>query len=107
MRKHPEVSCLYGGRPDVVSPLPYRTNGFMDSPSLDSLRQDIDAIDGELHGLIQRRAALVDRIAGSKPPGGLALRPGREAKVMRQRLETHQGPFPAAAVYRIERKPGA
>ena len=42
----------------------------MDAPSLDSLRQEIDAIDGELHGLIQRRAALVDRIAGSKPPGG-------------------------------------
>src|SRR4029450_7337837 len=76
----------------------------MDAPSLDSLRQEIDAIDGELHGLIRRRAALVDRIGASKPPGGLALRPGREAKVMRQRLETHQGPFPAAAVYRMWRE---
>ena len=76
----------------------------MDAPSLDSLRQEIDAIDGELHGLIRRRAALVDRIAASKPPGGLALRPGREAQVMRQRLATHQGPFPAAAVYRMWRE---
>ena len=76
----------------------------MDAPSLDSLRQEIDAIDGELHGLIRRRADLVDRIAASKPPGGLALRPGREAQVMRQRLETHQGPFPAAAVYRMWRE---
>jgi len=57
-----------------------------------------------LHGLIRRRADLVDRIAASKPPGGLALRPGREAQVMRQRLQTHQGPFPAAAVYRMWRE---
>jgi chorismate mutase / prephenate dehydratase len=76
----------------------------MDSPSLDSLRQEIDAIDGELHGLIRRRADLVDRIAASKPPGGLALRPGREARVMRQRLQTHQGPFPPTAVYRMWRE---
>ncbi|WP_421994816.1 chorismate mutase [Reyranella sp.] len=76
----------------------------MDSPSLDSLRQDIDAIDGELHGLIQRRADLVDRIAAAKPPGGLALRPGREARVMRQRLARHEGRFPAAAVYRMWRE---
>lgn len=76
----------------------------MDSPTLDSLRQEIDAIDGELHGMIRRRAALVDRIAASKPRGGLALRPGREAQVMRQRLATHQGPFPSAAVYRMWRE---
>jgi chorismate mutase/prephenate dehydratase len=76
----------------------------MDSPTLDSLRQEIDAIDGELHGLIRRRAALVDRISASKPPGGVALRPGREARIMRQRLATHQGPFPSAAIYRMWRE---
>jgi chorismate mutase / prephenate dehydratase len=76
----------------------------MDSPSLESLRQEIDAIDGELHGLIQRRASLVDQISASKPAGGLALRPGREAQVLRQRLATHQGQFPAAAVYRMWRE---
>jgi chorismate mutase len=76
----------------------------MDSPSLDSLRQEIDVIDGELHGLIRRRAALVDRISAAKPGGALALRPGREALVMRQRLATHQGPFPPSAVYRMWRE---
>ena len=76
----------------------------MDSPSLDSLRQEIDAIDGELHAMIRRRADLVDRISAAKPPGGLALRPGREARVMRQRLATHQGPFPSAALYRMWRE---
>lgn len=76
----------------------------MDSPTLDSLRQEIDAIDGEMHGMIRRRAELVDRISASKPPGGLALRPGREAQVMRRRLATHQGPFPTLAVYRMWRE---
>jgi chorismate mutase len=76
----------------------------MDSPSLDSLRQQIDTIDGDLHAMIRRRADLVDRISAAKPPGGLALRPGREARVMRQRLATHQGPFPSAALYRMWRE---
>ena len=76
----------------------------MDSPSLDSLRQEIDAIDSELHAMVRRRADLVDRISAAKPPGGLALRPGREAQVMRQRLATHKGPFPSTAVYRMWRE---
>jgi len=76
----------------------------MDSPSLDSLRQEIDAIDSELHAMVCRRADLVDRISAAKPPGGLALRPGREARVMRQRLATHKGPFPSTAIYRMWRE---
>jgi chorismate mutase/prephenate dehydratase len=76
----------------------------MDAPSLDNLRQEIDVIDRDLHGLIRRRADLVGRIIASKPNGGLAIRPGREAQVLRQRLATHQGAFPAAAVYRMWRE---
>jgi chorismate mutase len=76
----------------------------MDSPDLDVLRQEIDLIDGELHSLIGRRAALVDRISAAKPRGGLALRPGREAQVMRKRLARNEGPFPASAIYRIWRE---
>ena len=76
----------------------------MDAPSLDKLRQQIDGIDIELHGLIRRRADLVGEIAASKPNGGLSIRPGREARVLRQRLATHKGAFPAAAVYRMWRE---
>lgn len=76
----------------------------MDSPTLDRLRQEIDSIDSDLHGLIERRADLVDRIAASKTGTGLALRPGREARVLRQRLAMHKGPFPAAAVCRMWRE---
>jgi chorismate mutase/prephenate dehydratase len=76
----------------------------MDAPLLDELRQEIDAIDGDIHGLIHRRAAVVERIAATKPAGGLALRPGREAVVMRRRLAGHMGPFPAAAMFRMWRE---
>jgi chorismate mutase len=76
----------------------------MDAPRLNALRQEIDSIDGDLHGLIRRRAALVGEITASKPAGGLSLRPGREAQIMRKRLATHQGAFPAGAVYRMWRE---
>ena len=39
----------------------------MDSPDLEILRKEIDGIDGDLHGLIRRRAALVGRIMAAKP----------------------------------------
>ena len=76
----------------------------MDTPNLDTLRQEIDAIDGKVHGLIKRRAALVGEIAAAKPPGGLSFRPGREAQVMRRRLAAHDGSFPVTAVYRMWRE---
>src|SRR5262245_2532958 len=79
-------------------------SGVMDSPSLEELRQEIDAIDGELHGLIRRRAGLVGRIQAAKPNGGLAIRPGREARVLRQRIAAHDGDFPPAAIYRMWRE---
>ncbi len=76
----------------------------MDSPSLNKLRQEIDAIDGDLHGLIRRRAALVGEISAAKPDGGLAMRPGREAVILRRRLAEHEGKFPASAIYRMWRE---
>jgi len=76
----------------------------MDAPDLEQLRQEIDAIDSDLHGLIRRRASLVGRIAATKPTGTLTLRPGREAQIMRKRLATHDGSFPPAAVFRMWRE---
>jgi chorismate mutase / prephenate dehydratase len=76
----------------------------MDSPNLDTLRKEIDAIDGEVHGLIKRRASMVGRILAAKPVGSLSLRPGREAQIMRQRLAAHDGAFPAAALFRMWRE---
>ena len=76
----------------------------MDAPSLETLRQQIDKIDGELHGLIRQRASLVGQIAAAKTAGGLAMRPGREAQILRKRLATHDGAFPVAAIYRMWRE---
>jgi chorismate mutase len=76
----------------------------MDAPSLETLRTQIDKIDGELHGLIRQRASLVGQIAAAKTAGGLAMRPGREAQILRKRLATHDGAFPVAAVYRMWRE---
>ncbi|MBV8391863.1 MAG: chorismate mutase [Alphaproteobacteria bacterium] len=76
----------------------------MDAPDLDKLRQEIDRIDNDLHAQIRRRAELVDQITAAKPKGGLSLRPGREAQVMRTRLAGHDGSFPVAAVYRMWRE---
>jgi chorismate mutase len=76
----------------------------MDAPDLDVLRQEIDAIDGDLHGLIRRRASLVGRIQAAKPGSGLSLRPGREAQIMRLRLARHDGTFPVAAIFRMWRE---
>src|SRR5215475_12887591 len=76
----------------------------MDAPDLETLRQEINAIDGDLHGLIRRRASLVGRIMAAKPGSGLSLRPGREAQIMRQRLARHDGAFPVAAVFRMWRE---
>ena len=76
----------------------------MAAPSLDSLRKEIDALDKDLHGLIRRRAEVVGQISATKPAGGLALRPGREAQVLRERLANHDGGFPAGALYRMWRE---
>ncbi|MBM3642748.1 MAG: chorismate mutase [Alphaproteobacteria bacterium] len=76
----------------------------MDSPDLNRLRQEIDAIDGSLHDLVRQRAGVVAEIGRAKPAGGLGLRPGREAAVLRRRLAAHDGAFPPAALFRMWRE---
>jgi chorismate mutase/prephenate dehydratase len=76
----------------------------MDASSLDALRKEIDAIDGDVHGLILRRTTLVGQISAAKAPGTLSFRPGREAQVMRRRLALHDGIFPPAAIFRMWRE---
>lgn len=75
-----------------------------DSASLDKVRREIDRIDDKLHDLLIERASLVERIAKAKAPGGVALRPGREASILRRLLARHQGPFPKSALVRIWRE---
>ncbi|WP_417515854.1 chorismate mutase [Minwuia sp.] len=75
---------------------------------LDKLREEIDRIDGELHGLLRERAAVVKRIGLAKRSAGgdvtAFVRPGREAELVRGLLARHEGALPSAVVVRIWRE---
>lgn len=67
-------------------------------PRLDLLRQDIDAIDIAIHDLIVKRGTIVEDIRKIKKRSGPALRPGREATILRRLAAKHQGAFPLPAL---------
>jgi len=72
---------------------------------LASLRAELDGLDDAIHDLLMRRGALVGALAASrlKTPG-VALRPGREAQIIRRLLGRHHGSLPPASVVRIWRE---
>ncbi|HEY0420486.1 MAG TPA: chorismate mutase [Acetobacteraceae bacterium] len=70
--------------------------------TLPELRAELDRIDDAIHDLLMRRAAVVTQVAGTK--GGVALRPGREAQIIRRLLARHEGALPAQVLPRIWRE---
>ena len=58
------------------------------------LRVEIDAVDGELLSLLNRRAALARRV-GELKGGAPAYRPEREAEILQRIARTNPGPLPA------------
>ncbi len=72
--------------------------------TLDSLRQRIDQIDDQMHDLIMARCALVEQVGTTKAGDPLALRPGREAEILRRLIARHSGPFPKGALVRMWRE---
>lgn len=75
-------------------------------PSLEDLRQQIDAVDDALLHLLQQRQLLASRARGSKgdgPRGLLALKPDREAHVL-SRLMDRAAPEMRALVVSIWRE---
>lgn len=72
---------------------------------LAALRAEIDELDNALHDLLMRRAEVVARLAASRTKGnGPAIRPGREAAILRRLLDRHAGPLPRAALVRLWRE---
>ena len=71
---------------------------------LSALRNEIDAIDAEMHALLRRRAGLSERIRGIKNDDSLKLRPGREANILRTLISRHEGAFPKPQLVRIWRE---
>ncbi len=93
-----------------TDPLPRaapETEGSISPPrprSLDALRAELDAIDDALLAALQRRAAVVAEVAALKN-GGVPLRPGREAAILRRLLgHAAGGPLPRQALVRIWRE---
>ena len=74
---------------------------------LDDLRRQIDQIDADLHDKIVQRIALIDQVAKAKQLQGndpSAMRPNREAEVVRSLAQRHQGQLQTATVIRIWRE---
>jgi chorismate mutase/prephenate dehydratase len=75
--------------------------------SLESLRAQIDAVDEQLHALLNERARLAQRAGISKHADGHTVdfyRPEREAEVLRRALERNQGPLRNEEVLRLFRE---
>ena len=72
--------------------------------SLEKLRQEIDKIDESIHDQIMRRAEVVQQIGALKTNGTPAIRPSREAEILRRLVSRHQGRFPKTALLRIWRE---
>ena len=70
---------------------------------LGSLREKIDRIDDALHDLLMHRAAVVTQVAASGK-GRVALRPGREATILRRLLARNHGALPPQGLVRIWRE---
>lgn len=76
-----------------------------ETASLEQIRRNIDAIDDRIHDLVMERTRLVEKIAAIKADsGGVALRPGREASILRRLDGRHRGGFPRSALVRIWRE---
>jgi chorismate mutase/prephenate dehydratase len=70
---------------------------------LEAIRYEIDGIDKELLGLINRRAGLAKKVAQVKDGSGSAhyYRPEREAEVLRALTDGNDGPLPGEHLARI------
>lgn len=74
-------------------------------PNLEDLRREIDEIDNSLHELIMRRAEIVEQVAVAKgPQADSAMRPGREAVILRRLAAQHRGPFERGSLLRMWRE---
>ncbi|MBZ0216638.1 MAG: chorismate mutase [Fimbriimonadaceae bacterium] len=75
---------------------------------LDEIRREIDRIDQAMHKLLMERGDLISDLQVAKgvtgERGSSAMRPAREARMMRALAARHAAPFPLLAVERIWRE---
>lgn len=68
------------------------------------LRAEIDRLDDAIHDLLMARAEVVAQVSAQGGKGRVALRPGREAGILRRLLHRHRPPLPRRAVVRVWRE---
>lgn len=75
-------------------------------PTLSELRERIDALDETMHRLLIERSSVIDALIDAKgtAANGLAIRPQREAEMMRRIVERHSGNLPLATVEHLWRE---
>jgi chorismate mutase len=78
------------------------------TPSLEAVRQRIDALDAELLRLVDERASLARIVAAAKQAAGdgdkFGLRPGREAAILRRLIASERRSASPSLVVRVWRE---
>lgn len=73
--------------------------------SLDTIRAELDEIDERIHALIVRRAGLAEEVRRAKTDtGAAALRPAREAQMLRHLAGLNRGAMELGQVWRLWRE---
>jgi len=72
--------------------------------TLDDLRNQIDAIDDQLHDLIMQRTEVVENVRELKKNQAVKIRPAREAEIVYRLMERHKSGFPRRELTRIWRE---
>jgi chorismate mutase len=75
------------------------------SDTLDTLRQEIDTLDAQMHALLIQRSTIIDRLIAVKgtAQSGSAFRPAREAEMMQALVKRHSGHLPLSTMEHIWR----
>ena len=68
------------------------------------MRGELDLLDDALHDLLMQRATVVEKVGQLAAKGRVALRPGREAAIIRRLLARHTGRFPPGRLVQIWRE---
>lgn len=71
---------------------------------LNELRQQIDAIDDQIHDLLMARTKVVENVRELKQGESVKIRPAREAEILYRLMDRHQGNFPRRELTRIWRE---
>ncbi len=71
---------------------------------LSALRDQIDALDDQIHDLLMERTRIVEGVRELKKGEAVKIRPGREAEIIYRLLGRHAGNFPSRELFRIWRE---